>query len=167
MKYREESSEHEGRTETDRQDSALCEDIADEEEYVEELEERPAPFRPLRVQRPRRESSGYASNLGTFDDDLTQETGRLRERRRSSTKRPRIGAEECDKKMPTTELLGKFLSDIDEAKEIVSNFQTLQSVPFGSVQSNREDQTKSDFMVRIIQCYIFILTLFLFISSQK
>ncbi|KAK0076032.1 hypothetical protein PV325_005994 [Microctonus aethiopoides] len=78
--------------------------------------------------RPRRESSGYFSNLSTFDDEAIQGVGLLRERRRSSMKRLNIGRfirDEVDnERMPSTEIYRKGSSaglempNIKELKEI-------------------------------------------------
>lgn len=126
-----------------RKDSAL---------FLEEAEGLPAlreilRARAPRIIRPRRESSGYASNLGTFDEDrrnsssvdvLQDLSSFLKERRRSSAGPKRLNSrvivgrteesltEEVDcERMPTTEIhrkvsgAGLEMPNIEEAKEIL------------------------------------------------
>lgn len=103
-----------------------------------------ARFGSSRFARPRRESSGYGSNLGTFDEDRRNSSSvdvlqdLLKERRRSSAKRlnSRFGEEpfvlssnnsNVLERMPTTELHRKLSSsglempDIEEVKELVKD----------------------------------------------
>ncbi|XP_076224443.1 uncharacterized protein LOC116432686 [Nomia melanderi] len=126
-----------------RKDSAL---------FLEETEGLPTlreilKARGPKIIRPRRESSGYASNLGTFDEDRRSSSTAdvpqdlssfLKERRRSSTgpKRPNSRVivsraedsltEEADTvRMPTTDVHRKLsnagldMPDIEEAKELM------------------------------------------------
>ncbi|XP_015429594.1 PREDICTED: serine/threonine-protein kinase KIPK [Dufourea novaeangliae] len=128
-----------------RKDSAL---------FLEEAEGLPTlreilKSRGPRIIRPRRESSGYASNLGTFDEDrrssystdvLQDLSSFLKERRRSSIGPKRLNSrlivskadesltEEVDSvvdRMPTTEVHRKLsnagleMPNIDEMKELL------------------------------------------------
>ncbi|KAK2582553.1 hypothetical protein KPH14_004844 [Odynerus spinipes] len=106
-----------------------------------------ARFSSSRFARPRRESSGYASNLGTFDEDRRNSSSvdvlqdLLKERRKSNAKRlnSRFGEEvfvvssntgNVLERMPTTELHRKLSSsglempDIEEVKELVKDDAT-------------------------------------------
>lgn len=96
-----------------RKDSAL---------FLEEAEGLPAlreilRTRVTRVIRPRRESSGYASNLGTFDEDrrnssttdtLQDSTCCLKERRRSST-----GPKRFNSKLMPSKAEGSLTEDVE------------------------------------------------------
>lgn len=153
-----------------RKDSAL---------FLEETEGLPTlreilKSRAPKVIRPRRESSGYASNLGTFDEDRRSSTADalqdlslfLKERRRSSTgpKRPNskviVGraegslTEEADTvldRMPTTELHRKLSSsgldmpNIEEAKEALGSLCSLvERVSVEDAPSDLRVPPKSD-----------------------
>ncbi|XP_006620149.1 probable serine/threonine-protein kinase dyrk2 isoform X1 [Apis dorsata] len=124
-----------------RKDSALFLEEAEGLPTLREILKSKAP----RVVRPRRESSGYASNLGTFDEDrrnsstvdVSQDLSFLKERRRSSTtkrlnSRVILGrAEESLTEdvevgsMPTTEVHRKVsgagfeMPNIEEVKEVL------------------------------------------------
>lgn len=124
-----------------RKDSALFLEEPEGLPTLREILKSKAP----RVVRPRRESSGYASNLGTFDEDrrnsstvdVLQDFPSLKERRRSSTtkrlnSRVILGrAEESLTEdvevgsMPTTEVhrkvsgAGLEMPNIEEVKEIL------------------------------------------------
>lgn len=124
-----------------RKDSALFLEEPEGLPTLREILKSKAP----RVVRPRRESSGYASNLGTFDEDrrnsstvdVLQDFSSLKERRRSSTtkrlnSRVILGrAEESLTEdvevgsMPTTEVhrkvsgAGLEMPNIEEVKEIL------------------------------------------------
>lgn len=124
-----------------RKDSALFLEEAEGLPTLREILKSKAP----RVVRPRRESSGYASNLGTFDEDrrnsstvdVSQDLSFLKERRRSSTtkrlnSRVILGrAEESLTEdvevgsMPTTEVhrkvsgAGLEMPNIEEVKEVL------------------------------------------------
>lgn len=124
-----------------RKDSALFLEEPEGLPTLREILKSKAP----RVVRPRRESSGYASNLGTFDEDrrnsstvdVLQDFSSLKERRRSSTtkrlnSRVILGrAEESLTEdvevgsMPTTEMhrkvsgAGLEMPNIEEVKEIL------------------------------------------------
>ncbi|XP_015108722.1 probable serine/threonine-protein kinase SIS8 [Diachasma alloeum] len=104
----------------------------------ESLDEDPPPRKRLeKYYRPRRESSGYSSNLSTFDEDRRNSTTDAlqalscwRERRRSSTKRfTRFGRDDETDRMPTTEIYRKVstagieMPNIEELKEIRDTFQ--------------------------------------------
>ncbi|XP_034181114.2 uncharacterized protein LOC117604773 isoform X1 [Osmia lignaria lignaria] len=136
----------------DNSDQEIVEVRKDSALFLEEAEGLPAlreilRARAPRIIRPRRESSGYASNLGTFDEDrrnsssvdvLQDLSSFLKERRRSSAGPKRLNsrviigrAEEslteevvdCER-MPTTEIhrkasgAGLEMPNIEEAKEI-------------------------------------------------
>ncbi|XP_063987420.1 uncharacterized protein LOC135167796 isoform X2 [Diachasmimorpha longicaudata] len=157
-----------------RKDSAVC---LDEDEVLpltasrrlprvsttsfkdnESLDEDPTRRKLLgKYQRPRRESSGYSSNLSTFDEDRRSSTtdalqglSCLRERRRSSTKRfTRFGRDDEIDRMPTTEIYRKVSSagiempNIEELKEIRDTFQEDLKGPtkldaFPDIQVTRE-----------------------------
>lgn len=127
-----------------RKDSALFLEEAEGLPTLREILKSKGP----RVVRPRRESSGYASNLGTFDEDRRNSSTvdafsqdfstSLKERRRSSTTSKRLNsrvvlgrAEESLTEdvevgsMPTTELhrkvsgAGLEMPNIEEVKEIL------------------------------------------------
>lgn len=124
-----------------RKDSALFLEEAEGLPTLREILKSKAP----RVVRPRRESSGYASNLGTFDEerrnsstvDVLQDLSFIKERRRSSTTKrlsSRVilgrGEESLTEdvevgSMPTTELhrkvsgAGLEMPNIEEVKEIL------------------------------------------------
>lgn len=122
-----------------RKDSALFLEEAEGLPTLREILKSKAP----RVVRPRRESSGYASNLGTFDEerrnsstvDALQDLSFIKERRRSSTTKrlnSRVilgrGEESLTEdvgSMPTTELhrkvsgAGLEMPNIEEVKEIL------------------------------------------------
>ncbi|KAG7206120.1 hypothetical protein KM043_003514 [Ampulex compressa] len=136
----------------DISDSEILEVRKDSALFLEEAEGLPTlreilRSRAPRIIRPRRESSGYASNLGTFDEDrrnsasidvLQDLSSFLKERRRSSTKRlnsrmavgrteENVGEESsnaCQDRMPTTEVFRKVSSaglempNIEEVKEV-------------------------------------------------
>lgn len=111
---------------------------SDEEVEIEEPRDEASCFGArLGGTRPRRESSGYSSIIGTFDEDRRHSSCAdiiqdLFLRRRSSTKRPssrssNVGDDNADRRMPATELLGRFPSgtfempDIQEAKQTVAD----------------------------------------------
>ncbi|KAI4492111.1 hypothetical protein M0802_010008 [Mischocyttarus mexicanus] len=134
-------------------DSEIIEVRKDSALFLEEAEgfdprEFAKRFSSSRFVRPRRESSGYASNLGTFDEDRRNSTNFdlvqdfLKERRRSSAKRlnSRFGEEESRfslaasnnnnnnnnnnnvlERMPTTEVHRKLSSsglDMPDIEEV-------------------------------------------------
>ncbi|XP_035743462.1 probable serine/threonine-protein kinase mkcC isoform X3 [Vespa mandarinia] len=136
-------------------DSEIIEVRKDSALFLEEAEgfdqrEFARRYSSLRFSRPRRESSGYSSNLGTFDEDRRNSTNvdilqdLLKERRRSSAKRnnSRFGEDESRysivpsnnnnvlERMPTTEIHRKLSSsgldmpDIEEVKELVKDDST-------------------------------------------
>ncbi|XP_076644036.1 uncharacterized protein LOC143354133 [Halictus rubicundus] len=155
-----------------RKDSAL---------FLEETEGLPTlreilKSRTPRVIRPRRESSGYASNLGTFDEDRRSSTADalqdlslfLKERRRSSVGSKRLSSkvivgraegsltEETDTvldRMPTTELHRKLpnagldMPNIEEAKELPRD-QLVAKETLNSLCSLVERVTVEDAPVR-------------------
>ncbi|CAL7939010.1 unnamed protein product [Xylocopa violacea] len=146
-KEQEESSSPE-----DNSDQEIVEVRKDSALFLEEAEGLPTlreilKSRGPRIVRPRRESSGYGSNLGTFDEDRRNSSSAdvlqdlscfIKERRRSSTgpkrlnSRLKVGRTEESltenveiERMPTTEIHRKVSSDglempnIEEVKEIL------------------------------------------------
>ncbi|XP_011306417.1 cyclin-dependent kinase 11B [Fopius arisanus] len=102
----------------------------------ESLDEEPLHRKLLeKYRRPRRESSGYSSNLSTFDEDRRNSTTDAHQvllslRRKSSTKRfTRFGRDDETDRMPTTEIYRKVsgagveMPNIEELKEIRDSFQ--------------------------------------------
>ncbi|KAK0166847.1 hypothetical protein PV327_004327 [Microctonus hyperodae] len=120
--------------------------------------------------RPRRESSGYFSNLSTFDDDRRNSTtfeaiqgiGLLRERRRSSMKRLNISRfiEVDNERMPSTEIYrkgsaaGLEMPNIKELKEIrddtvnqsssTDDLSRIDNLPDLKITARKKYKTPSD-----------------------
>nr|XP_003703687.1 PREDICTED: uncharacterized protein LOC100878744 isoform X1 [Megachile rotundata] len=134
----------------DTSDQEIVEVRKDSALFLEEAEGLPAlreilKSRAPRVIRPRRESSGYASNLGTFDEDrrnsssvdvLQDLSSFLKERRRSSVGPKRLNRAlisrtedltevDPEERMPTTEIhrkvsgAGLEMPNIEEVKELL------------------------------------------------
>nr|XP_050857705.1 uncharacterized protein LOC127067147 isoform X2 [Vespula vulgaris] len=157
-------------------DSEIVEVRKDSALFLEEAEgfdqrEFARRYSSLRFARPRRESSGYSSNLGTFDEDRRNSTNvdvlqdLLKERRRSSAKRnnSRFGEDESRysivssnnnnvlERMPTTEIHRKLSSsglempDIEEVKELVKDDSTssLSQENLDGVVENQQSRNPS------------------------
>lgn len=121
----------------DRKDSAVCLEADQDLSRLKEILKASEDTRrhPGKYFRPRRESSGYSSNLSTFDEDRRNSTadalqGLTSLRRRSSTKRfARFGRSDDSDRMPTTEIYRKVsnagveMPNIEEFKEIGESFQ--------------------------------------------
>ncbi|XP_076761677.1 uncharacterized protein LOC143429783 [Xylocopa sonorina] len=149
---RKDRDQEESSSPEDNSDREIVEVRKDSALFLEEAEGLPTlreilKSRSPRIVRPRRESSGYASNLGTFDEDrrnsssadaLQDLSSFIKERRRSSTgpkrlnSRVKVGRTEGSltenveiERMPTTEIHRKVSSgglempNIEEVKEIL------------------------------------------------
>ncbi|XP_017790027.1 PREDICTED: serine/threonine-protein kinase N1-like [Habropoda laboriosa] len=155
-----------------RKDSALFLEEAEGLPTLREILKSRAP----RIIRPRRESSGYASNLGTFDEDRRNSSSAdvsqdlslfFKERRRSSTGPKRLNSrvilgraeesltEDAEvERMPTTEVhrkvsaAGLDMPNIEEVKEVLRDELPFRQESLDNLCSLMKNVSTEDFSPR-------------------